>query len=373
MTLAFDPIELFGHAVAVRIDDSPAAGILAAELSRYPLAERPPDRFVELTHEPPPVRGMPNPTSHLELSDGFVARYPTAAVRFWLGDSAGVGVTLHLPSEPSGPARVRRRWRNIQFATPDEGVGQLFHELAAVPMLSWDADRLPIHASAVELPSTGAVLIGGTGGGGKTTLAMELCRRHGGAFAADDIAVVDESGRVHPNLAYPKIYGYNIGPDDPDLAGIVFKDRGRVDRAQWRWRLWRAGSSRVRRRIAPDGLAGRVVDRPTPLRGYLLLVREERNEVALEPVDADAASAMSIDILAAEIAEHHRHLAWHAMNARAMRRTPTVEVADRLAGWQELLSRVLQAVDCRIVRIPTGLDARALRASLAPRIAAGLD
>jgi hypothetical protein len=372
MTQAIGPIELFGHAVAVTVDDSPAAAVLASELALYPGAERPPDRFVALTHAPPPTRGMPNPTSHLELSDGFVARYPTASVRFGLSDLDAIRVTLHLPVEPSGLRRARRRWRNIQFATPDESVGQLFHELAAVPMLSWDADRMPIHASAVELPTTGLVLVGGTGGGGKTTLAMELCRRHGGRFAADDISVVDAAGLVHPNLAYPKIYGYNLGPEDPELEALVFAGSDAVDRAQWRWRMRRAGPSGVRRRISPQRLAGDVTTTPTPLRGYLLLVREPRDDVAIEPIDAEAAAAMSIDVLAAEIAEHHRHLAWHAFNARAAGAAPTVTVDARLAGWRELLTRVLAGVDCRIVRIPTGLDARALRAELAPRIAAGL-
>lgn len=364
MVTTIGPIDLFGRATVVEVDDSPAAPVLAEELSAYPAASGDPARSIEVTHAAAPTRGMPNPTSHVELSDGFVARYPNVSVRYRLDARGRPHATIHLAPSVRGLRRARRRWRSIQYATPDEAVGQVVHELAAIPMLYWDDDRVPVHASAVELPAAGMTLIGGTGGSGKTSLAIELCRRHGAAFAADDMSIVGPDGTAYPNLAFPKVYGYNL-EGSPELRARVLGSAGRLERWQWAWRGRRVGPAGVRRRIAPALLHDRVVAEPRRIRRYVVLVREDRERIATEPLDAERAASMSLAVLRAEYADHHRHLAWHAFNTLAAGRRPSVDLEARFAAWQVTLAGVLATVECLAIRVPTGMGATPMRARLA--------
>jgi hypothetical protein len=48
----------------------------------YPASGQAATRIVRVTHDPPPDAGAVNPDLHRHLDDGFVARYPNAAVRF---------------------------------------------------------------------------------------------------------------------------------------------------------------------------------------------------------------------------------------------------------------------------------------------------
>ena len=72
------------------------------------------------------------------------------------------------------------------------------------------SDLSLIHASGVVLSNGKAILLGGTGGIGKTSLELELCLNEKASFLTDDIAVIDKEGFLWPNLSFPKIYGYNL-------------------------------------------------------------------------------------------------------------------------------------------------------------------
>ena len=255
------PFDLLGHPTRVVVDGSPAGRILRDELSLYPASGQPATRIVRVTHDPPPDAGAVNPDLHRHLDDGFVARYPNAAVRFRFAGARLAETVLHLPASLRGLRGWRSRWRSIQFASSDEMSGQTLHELALIPSLYFEEELVPIHAAALELPDAGMTLIGGTGGVGKTTMALDLCRTMGASFAADDIAVVDGRGNVHPNLAYPKIYAYNLR-GDPELRASVLGSASRADRAQWRWRQRRVGPAGVRRRVSPRMLFGSVATMP---------------------------------------------------------------------------------------------------------------
>lgn len=362
------PYDLFGHAIRVVVDDSPVRRILREELSLYPASVESTSRTVRVTHHPAPGGGSVNPALHRHLDDGFVARYPNAAVRFRFAGSRLEEIVLHLPAPLPGLRGARSRWRHIQYSTSDEMSGQTLHELALVPSLYFDDDRVPIHASAISLPGEGMVLIGGTGGVGKTTLALDLCLRYGASFAADDIAVVDAHGRVHPNLAYPKVYAYNLH-GDAELATRVLGAATLPDRLQWRWRVCRAGPAKVRRRVSPARLCGAIVTEPAPLRRYLFLVREHRPSVLVEPATPARMAAMSVAVLQGEYDRWHRHLVWDEFNALAIGSRPRLHLADRLDGFTALLERLLVGVDCTLVRVPIELDHRAVRRSLSDLLA----
>ena len=77
-----------------------------------------------------------------------------------------------------------------------------------IAMLSIQQGKLPIHGSALATPEGGAILIAGESGAGKSTLTAELLKR-GYRFLADDMAVVDISGKegvwVYPAFPYMKL------------------------------------------------------------------------------------------------------------------------------------------------------------------------
>lgn len=77
-----------------------------------------------------------------------------------------------------------------------------------IAMLSLQQGKLPIHCSALATPEGGAILIAGESGAGKSTLTTELLKR-GYRFLADDMAVVDISGKegvwVYPAFPYMKL------------------------------------------------------------------------------------------------------------------------------------------------------------------------
>ena len=78
-----------------------------------------------------------------------------------------------------------------------------------IAMLSIQQGKLPIHCSALATPEGGAILIAGESGAGKSTLTAELLKR-GYRFLADDMAVVDISGKegvwVYPAFPYMKLW-----------------------------------------------------------------------------------------------------------------------------------------------------------------------
>jgi len=83
-----------------------------------------------------------------------------------------------------------------------------------IPSIYFNKNLAPVHCAGVSDHENRAILIGGTGGVGKTSLEMELCRNYGCSFINDDISVLDSDGWVYPNLAFPKIYGYNLENND---------------------------------------------------------------------------------------------------------------------------------------------------------------
>lgn len=77
-----------------------------------------------------------------------------------------------------------------------------------------------VHAAVVGWKGV-AVLLPGASGSGKTTLAMALVEQ-GAAYYSDDLALLDESGRVHPYLRVPRLRN-SIGQGTAKhLTGLIF-------------------------------------------------------------------------------------------------------------------------------------------------------
>lgn len=349
-----DIFKIFGSSVRVSIDGSPTGALLRRELGLYPAGS--PDEICDLEivqgEVPRPDRALMNPAIHSELQDGFIAQFGPATVQWQFDEQWDLRRVRFELTGTRASARWQRlrRIRSMQFTAAGEDAGQVFHELVLVPSAYFMRDRFLLHASALQAPNGDVTLIGGTGGVGKTSLELEFCRGRGYAFVADDVVAVDHTGHVWPNLAFPKIYGYNLEGDD-DLSRSVLAGRGLEDRVHWHLHA-RRGLHRVRRRVSPADLYGRYSESGGPLRKYVFISREIREDFHVEAVNAETMIALSMPVMRSEYEVFHRHLEWHEMNRVLMREDPVFTTDSIFARWERTAIQAFQGVDCLVIHAP---------------------
>ncbi len=338
----------------IRIHDATAN--LLSELDLYPRLETKSKpniviRFGDFSSSEPAVV---NPAIHHSYAQAFIAQMGANRVCFSWQDTDNLNIYISKHTQQS----LLRKWlwkiRNLQYTTVDEALGQAFHELVLVPSVYFDSDRFLIHASGVLNHENEVILLGGTGGVGKTSLELELCLQHGYRFVADDISVVSSDGLVSPNLAFPKIYGYNL-VNTPSVAQKVFKDRSTLDHLHWRIHATR-GLNRVRRRVSPLDLYGGYSQTDAPLSRYYILLREDRDDIQLEVIDAIQATKLTLLVMQAEYSIFHNQLLWHTYNRQLMGQSSDISLDLVLSRWQVLAQQVFERVSCYLIRIPINLQ-----------------
>lgn len=359
---------MMGRNVEVRYDASKGATILQKELAAYPPAAAPGEPDLVVRYAPVEYTGLrfANPSVHCEMEDGFIVRGRMATVRFRLAGTRLLGVDFYPVAARSPLMRGLRRMADMQYTSREERTGVIFHEWVAGPAAYWAPDLALVHASSFS-DARGVTLIGGTGGTGKTSLALELCLRHGFRFIADDISFIGEDGHVWPNLAWPKIYGYNL-EGDPELTARLLGGRTAADRLHWALHR-RRGPAFVRRRMAPADLYDECDREGRPLYRYVILIREDRSDIHISDISPTHAAAMSVRVMQAEYAGFHNHLHWHAVNRAAEDRQPTVSVSEVLQRWQDMLAHVLDRASCQLARIPRSMEHGAFRRRMAGLLA----
>ncbi len=359
---------MMGRNVEVRFDASKGAAILQEELAAYPSAAATGGADMVVRYAPVEYAGLrfANPSIHCEMEDGFIVKGRMATMRFRLEGDRLSSVDFYPASGRSPLMRGLRRMADMQYTSREERAGVIFHESVAGPAAYWAPDLALVHASSFS-DARGVTLIGGTGGAGKTSLALELCRRPGFRFVADDISFVGEDGHVWPNLAWPKIYGYNL-EGDPELTARLLGGRTAADRLHWALHR-RRGAAFVRRRMAPADLYDGYDREGGPLYRYVILIREDRSDLHISDLSPARAAAMSIHVMQAEYAGFHNHLHWHAVNRAAEDRLPTVSVTEVLHRWREMLARVLGGASCQLARIPRSMEHGAFRRRMAGLLA----
>ena len=359
---------MMGRNVQVCFDASKGAAILQEELAAYPPAAPTASPDLVVRYAPVEYTGLrfANPSIHCEMEDGFIIRGRMATVRFRLEGDRLLGVGFYPASAKSPLMRGLRRMADMQYTSREERAGVIFHEWVAGPAAYWAPDRALVHASSFSA-ARGVTLIGGTGGTGKTSLALELCRRHDFRFVADDISFVGEDGHVWPNLAWPKLYAYNV-EGDPELASRLLGGRTAADRLHWALHR-RRGAAFVRRRMAPATLYDGCDREGGPLYRYVILVREDRPDLHISDISPARAAEISVRVMQAEYAGFHNHLHWHAVNRAAEDRPPTVSVSEVLHRWQDLLAHVLGQASCQLARIPRSMEHGAFRRRMAGLLA----
>lgn len=365
-------ISMLGRRVRIELDGSEGARVLAHELSMYPTPTSINDADLVFRYGPVPSEGgrRVNPRTHEEYSDGFLAHFTTADVRFRVGNGDLTSVDVHVPPSTRLMSSIRKSL-DMQFSTRIERVGMVFHELAFVPAAHWLRDISVVHASALANRAGDVTLIGGTGGVGKTSLMLELCLHGDFDFLADDISFIGEDGWVHPNLAYPKIYAYNL-EDNPELAQRVLRGRSFSDRLHWSVHR-RRGAQFVRRRLAPDRLFGSFSTSGGRLSRYIVLVREDRPNVTIHQMDAESAAAVSVSVMPPEYSHFYNHLSWHAYHRRLSGKEPSIMPSAVHERWNRLLRSVFEDVQCYMVKVPLSIEHARFKEQMAMRIETDLD
>lgn len=362
---------IFGYSVAIRREDGTDPGRLEEEFDLYPAAagtEATPldivfTRDLGLTQD-----RYENPAKHADLEDGFVAHFNPGSMRFQTRPDGSLARVLVVAKQMSRAQEARQRRQNIQYATHREAFGQILHELVLVPAVYFQKDLAPVHASAVQAGDGSVTMIGGTGGVGKTSLELELCRHRGFSFLADDIGIIDAGGNVAPNMNHPKIYGYNV-VDDPVLERTLLKGASLGNRLQWRIKHQRSPAT-VRRRISPLDLYGGHAASGGPLRRYVILVRDRSPGIDSRLLKAEEAAAMSLSVMQTEYNIFDNHVHWHEFN-RSARGTPPLLTMDAVwARWRRVYSAAFQNVECLLIRGAREIDHKSFVTEVADLVAA---
>ncbi len=246
-----------------------------------------------------------------------------------------------------------RKWLNMQFTNRLENIGQIFHELVLVPLTFFQPDLVPIHASGMSVESKG-ILLGGTGGVGKTSLEIDFCL-NGSSFITDDIAVVNSKGAIFPNYNYPKIYGYNL-EGNAVLKQRLFKNRSIMDNLHWFLHKSVFGIDKVRRKKSAFDLYDNVETDSVQLSNYFFLFKKNVKTLYCEKLDIDKAVEMSIDVIFSEYSAFFNHIKWHNYNAIGSGKEPIVTCNSIEKKWRENLYKFLGDKDIKLINIPFKME-----------------
>jgi hypothetical protein len=361
--------EVFGRRVVFDVSRASARRILARELSLYPpgSGKRPIDLTVRVVDEQSFGQDVRKSPQHWDLEDGFAGAFGRISVRYVAGERGLTRIDVALGAPHSAVKKTAWRMAHLQYTALDEKIGQLIHELALMPSVYFDVDRFVVHAAAVKSPKGSIVLIGGTGGVGKTSLELELCGARGFKFVADDMCVVQADGHVWPNLGFPKIYAYNVR-GETDIRRRVFRGRGPLDRLSWRLHSLR-GERYVRRRVSPEVLYGGYSATGGTLSRYVLLGRHRKPSIDRHPLSAEEAADMTIAVMQYEHSAFIQHIHWHEVNRGLSRQRPALVYREVMEQWRRAAVLAFTGVACEVILVPSAMDHDRFKAKVASLLA----
>jgi len=290
-----------------------------------------------------------NPSVFTKYEDGFLTHFPSCKVLWkFKAEHNSLDITVALYNKQSTTKKAYSRLRSMEYPTDTEAFQQILHELVLVPSVYFFPDLSIIHAAAISKNGK-AILMAGTGGTGKTSALLALRKQAGIGFITDDIAVVSQDGMVYPNLAWPKVYGYNlssyIGKSE------LLEGRSLINRLHFSLKL-RLNPKTVRRKMRPDVLYGTVNTQPVPLGKVLYLVRDQSEAIQLKTLHMSTAIKMGLHVMKTEYDIFHRQLEWDSYNALAMDATPTLRTEDVFDNWENNLKKVFSQAVIQTLHIP---------------------
>ncbi len=340
---------IFGKNIQINIKNSELKEILLKELEIYGKGDIEKLDYTINFIEKIELSGIYSntPSIHKTLNNGFFCDFGICKVLFTKVDNLKINV------EYKASESYLSKFRSIMYRNSSENIGQVLHELIFIPLNFFDKERTIIHSSSMKnLDTNRTLMIGGTGGVGKTSLELLLCRELNYSFISDDIAVVDNKGLLYPNLAFPKIYAYNV-IDNKELKNVLFMNRTVIDKMQWDIRKKLRGNSSVRRSISPQDIFKSIETSFNKIDDYYILFKtNEANRIIVKDISSEMASEMTLEILKNEYHSVFQHITWHEYNCRLMGYEPVLRLEDIFSNWKNLYNKIFTEINCKIVKIP---------------------
>jgi hypothetical protein len=288
-----------------------------------------------------------NPSDHEEIQNGFSCKLNDAFIT-WVFKNKKLKIYFDFNENKKD---IYRKFFSIQYTHPYEDIGQIFHELVLIPTLFFYPDDISIiHGSAVQTKEKKAVLIGGTGGVGKTSLELSLIQKNNFKFLADDITIIDKNTNLWPNYAFPKIYRYNT-QNREEIEKKVLKNRGFFDRFQWNFfKLF--PNKPIRRRINPKLFYDNKIGDRSKLTDYFILFKGNFKDFSMRKISAEKAAFLNLEIVKVEYLMFLKHIYWHRINRAVLKDELILDEETILKKWLELQKKALKKCNCNLVEIP---------------------
>lgn len=343
--------EIFGKNYAFTCEDR-LAEIVKGSVELYPNTQgNRIDVDITLSEIPKEAPIARNPSIFSKYKNGFLTHFPPCQV-LWNHDPAenSLAVTLFLSKSRSKAMAAYSRLRSMEYATEVEEFEQILHELVLVPSVYFFPDLSLVHAAAISVNGK-ALLLAGTGGTGKTSALLALRKDDRAGFLSDDIAVISQGGNVYPNLAWPKIYGYNLSSYIEKKE--VLRNRSMLDKLHFNTKLY-LNPKTVRRKIRPDRLYASVNFQSIPLDRVVYLIRDNSEKINIRNLLPESAVRMGIHVMKTEYGIFHNHLEWDAYNSLAIGMAPVLQSDQVFKHWENNLTAVFQQVNLQSLHIPIG-------------------
>ncbi|MBM7560331.1 hypothetical protein [Marinitoga litoralis] len=343
--------KIFGKTVEINFNENKFKK-LKNELSLYPGSTEKTDVIINIVKKLNiPDDYIQNPKTHYTFKNGFLASYGNIQIMYII-DNDLLRIYLKEPAKIHFPKRLL----NMEFASVEEQIGQILHELILVPMNYFFEDKFLVHSSAFQSPDGKTLLMGGTGGIGKTSLELYLCRNKKFKFIADDISIMDKNGKVYPNLAFPKIYGYNVY-GQKELKKVLLSERSLANKLHWYLSINLRGENKVRRKISPLDLYGSYLNFSINANNYFILVRDKKvDELKKEAISVQLAVDLTIKVIQNEYFAFHQHIIWHEYNSLLKNIKPVITLNEVYSKWEKIGRNAFENLNLYIVRIPEKYD-----------------
>lgn len=350
---------IFGYYFDIRLDGF--FENLKTELSLYPDYETAPEGakriLIKIGEKSDSDFVSSNPSSLKIDKNGFAIDFEYAAIFWDLSELKYNSIKIDFIPKTiqKGLRGAISRFRSIGYELFPEDIGKIMHELIFVPATFFFKDKIILHgASLYNQANKRSVVLGGTGGVGKTSALVKLGQKKDWVFLSDDIVVIDETGTIYPNYSYPKIYAYNTINNKP-LKRLILSQNGPLGRFQWRT-IAKYNRSRVRRRISPNLLYSTDYIEPA-LNHNLFLFRCHRPENGgIEVIDAHASTAFEKQIILAEYDSFFRFLRWYEYNAMALGMQPFATLDEFTKNYEIVSKRVFSTSKNYLLKIGSNLS-----------------
>lgn len=306
-------------------------------------------------HDDLPTRSFlsNNPSEFFKAKNSVDFKYYKGRVR-WTRNEENDMLHVHLSYSTTkfGLIATFRKFRSMEFSTDVEEFQQILHEVVLVPSVYLLPDRAIVHSSVMSVDGN-AIMLAGTGGVGKTSAALSLRNNERVSFIADDIAIISPEGLVYSNLAWPKVYGYNLSSHISKQE--LLKGRSLIDKIQFNCKV-SSNPKKVRRKMKPNLLYKRYQDTNSKLKTVFYLFRDHSTNIHTTSLKEEDAIEMGLHVMRTEYNKIlHNNFEWDSYNSIASKIDPFVKLEDVFDNWRHVLNCAFENVDIQLLHIPFNL------------------